>query len=73
MEKKSEGFKFFCSKCDTEIDIPGAIMISPPLRPDKEIIVSTTSKYHICKDCWNDLILNWLWEKPKTKKPKCKK
>ena len=55
----------FCSKCGKEIHKKAALLISPP---DERAIWANSSpkiydsvdKYHLCRDCWDDLVDKWL-------------
>lgn len=41
--------RVICDVCGTELDEPGAILLSPP---DE---VSSVIKAHVCRGCWDDL------------------
>jgi hypothetical protein len=41
-----------CDRCRKELDMPGALVFSPPFGMNKVI------KLHICVECWKDL---WKW------------
>lgn len=60
-------FKCYC--CKKELNQPGALLFSPPLPElanifDNEDAINKTveendvRKYHICPDCFNDIIRN---------------
>ena len=41
---------FECAKCHTELERPGAIVLSPPDEYGR------CTKYHICTDCFSDIL-----------------
>jgi len=45
-----------CSVCDTKLEKPGAVLLSPPIKANKEMSVTTVQKYHICITCWPKLV-----------------
>ena len=47
-----------CAKCGTELDEPGGLVFSPPLKRIKWSITSV-NKIHVCYDCWLKLE-KWL-------------
>ena len=48
--------KINCFSCDQAVKEPGAIVISPPFKNNKDLTIHTVHKYHICLTCWENLI-----------------
>ena len=44
-----------CALCDTKMTHPGAVVLSPPVKTNKENSVATVQKYHVCVNCWPKL------------------
>jgi len=41
-----------CSLCNNKITHPGSVVLSPPIKANKENSVTTVQKYHVCINCW---------------------
>lgn len=48
--------KITCYSCDKLMTDPGAIVLSPPIKNNKDMSVSSVHKHHICLKCWEMLI-----------------
>lgn len=58
--------KFNCHICKKELNEPGGLLFSPPLpelanicdldNENKTVEEHDVQKYHVCVDCWNDII-----------------
>ena len=53
-DKNALPARYRCYKCGSPVT-KGAIIISPPSEPEAEELVATVEKYHICRDCWNEV------------------
>ena len=42
-----------CNRCEAELTQPGALAFSPPKKS------GDTHKYHLCLQCWHNLV-SWL-------------
>ena len=42
-----------CNACGNELDIPGALIFSPPVG-ESEGSLGVTTKYHLCVGCFDD-------------------
>ena len=50
--------KVTCYSCGKILGEPGAVLIGPPLKNNKDNSILTVHKYHLCLTCWPDLIKN---------------
>ena len=48
--------KITCYICDKIMSVPGALVYSPPLKNNKEMSMCTVHKYHVCVECWKNLL-----------------
>lgn len=49
-----------CDRCQSELEVPGALVFSPPFGMHKVITLN------LCVDCWSNFWSKWL----ENKKPK---
>ncbi len=48
-----------CYRCKKELNAKGAIVLSPPLMAIESDGSDDVKKFHICEDCWFDLLI-WM-------------
>lgn len=55
---------FRCYKCRKDLEQPGALVFSPPLKTKSDANdLCSVEKYHICTNCFT-LLLGWLLKTP---------
>jgi hypothetical protein len=52
-------------KCQKELDEKGALLFSPPAKSINRVFglggeIDVTRKFHICKECYYDIIHNYM-------------
>jgi hypothetical protein len=52
-------------KCQKELDEKGALLFSPPAKSINRVFdlndeIDVTRKFHICKECYYDIISNYM-------------
>lgn len=55
---KPTGLILKCNRCCSLLEKPGALLFSPPESLiDNGVLTDHCHKYHLCCDCYNDIIL----------------
>jgi hypothetical protein len=51
-------FVIWCDLCDQDLIEPGGLLFSPPV---KDVIGSTTKKFHLCQSCYDKIYEDVLY------------
>lgn len=55
--------KVICKRCGEELNSPGALVFSPPVRVlNPQVISDRVQKWHLCAGCWRKLTV-WIGRK----------